>query len=54
MGLAHKTETAERLNSKFGLLGGFNPSSMEASRFLQYVYEMVDTEEQLISVSVST
>jgi hypothetical protein len=54
MGLAHKTETAEKLNSKFGLLGGFDPSSMDANSFLQYVFEMVNTEDKIISVSVST
>src|SRR5450432_845896 len=48
MGLAEKTETAELLNSKYGLVDGFNPSAMSASNFLNYVFEMVSLENQLI------
>jgi hypothetical protein len=54
MGLAEKTETAERLNSKFGHADGFNPSTMSASNFLDYVFEMVSLEDQLISASIPT
>ena len=54
MGLAEKTETAELLNSKFGLAEGFNPSTMSASNFLNYVFEMVSLEDQLISASIPT
>jgi hypothetical protein len=54
MGLAEKTETAEFLNSKFGLAHGFDPTEMNANSFLRYVFEMVKLEEQLISVSVPT
>ena len=53
MGLAEKTETAERLNSKYGL-EGFNPSAMSANEFLNYVFEMVSLENQLVSVSIPT
>ncbi len=52
MGLAEKTETAERLNFKYGFVNGFNPSRMSASNFLYYVYEMVSLENQLISASI--
>ena len=44
MGLAEKTETAELLNSKYGLVEGFNPGAMSASNFLNYVFEMVSLE----------
>ena len=54
MGLAEKTETAELLNSKYGLSEGFNPSEMSASSFSNYVLEMVSLENQLISVSIPT
>lgn len=53
MGLAEKTQTAELLNSKFGLANGFDPTKMNAKNFLRYIFEMVTLEEQLISVSVS-
>jgi hypothetical protein len=52
MGLAEKTETAELLNSKYGLVEGFNPSAMSANEFLNYVFEMVSLENQLVSVSI--
>ena len=52
MGLAEKTETAELLNSKYGLVDGFNPSAMSASNFLSYVFEMVSLENQLVSTSI--
>lgn len=54
MGLAEKTETAELLNSKYGLVEGFKPSAMSANDFLNYVFEMVSLEDQLISVSIPT
>ena len=54
MGLAEKTETAELLNSKYELVDGFNPSAMSASTFLNYVFEMVSLENQLISTSIPT
>jgi hypothetical protein len=54
MGLAEKTETAERVNSKFGLEQGFDPTQIGASDFLNYIFEMVSLEDQLISVSVPT
>ena len=54
MGLAEKTETAEMLNSKYHLHQGFNPTEMNSDSFLKYVFEMVNLEEQLISVSVPT
>jgi hypothetical protein len=54
MGLAEKTETAERVNSKFGLEHGFDPTQISASDFLNYIFEMVSLEDQLISVSIPT
>jgi len=54
MGLAEKNETAERLNSKFGLEDGFDPTQMSASDFSNYIYEMVSLEEDLISISIPT
>ena len=54
MGLAEKSETAELLNSKYGLVDGFNPGAMSASNFLNYVFEMVSLENQLISSSIPT
>lgn len=54
MGFAEKTETAELLNSKYGLGEGFNPSAMSASNFLNYVFEMVSLENRLISTSIPT
>jgi len=54
MGLAEKSETAERLNSKFGLEHGFDPTQITASNFSNYIYEMVSLEDQLISVSIPT
>ena len=54
MGLAEKSETADKLNAKFGLVRGFDPSSLSAPHFLQYVFEMVSLEEKLISVAVPT
>jgi len=54
MGLAEKTETAELLNSKYGLVEGFNPGAMSADDFLNYVFEMISLENQLVSVSIPT
>jgi hypothetical protein len=54
MGLAEKTETAEKLNSKFGLEHGFDPTQISASDFSNYIFEMVSLEDQLISVSIPT
>lgn len=54
MGLAEKTETAELLNSKYGFVEGFKPSEMSANDFLNYVFEMVSLESQLVSVSIPT
>jgi hypothetical protein len=54
MGLAEKNETAEQLNSKYRLTEGFDPSQLSAGDFLNYVFEMVSRENQLISVSVPT
>jgi hypothetical protein len=54
MGLAEKNETAEQLNSKYRLTEGFDPSKLSAGDFLNYVFEMVSRENQLISVSVPT
>jgi len=53
MGLAEKNETAERLNSKFGL-EHFDPTQISASDFSNYIYEMVSFEEELISISIPT
>jgi hypothetical protein len=52
MGLAEKSETAEKLNSKFGLDHGFDPTRMTASSFSDYIFEMVSLEDQLISVPI--
>ncbi len=52
MGLAEKTETAELLNAKYGLVTGFNPTALSASDFTNYVFDMVSLEDQLISVSI--
>lgn len=54
MGLAEKTETAELLNSKYGLVEGFNPSAMSANSFVNYLFEMVSLESQMISISIPT
>ena len=54
MGLAEKNETAERLNSQFGLGNGFDPTQISARDFTNYIYEMVSLEDQLISVSIPT
>lgn len=54
MGLAEKTETAEALNAKYGLTEGFNPSAISAPEFLNYLFEMVSLENELISVSIPT
>jgi Sensors of blue-light using FAD len=54
MGLAEKNETAEKLNSKFGLDHGFDPSQISAADFTNYILEMVSIEDQLISVSIPT
>lgn len=54
MGLAERTHTAETLNRRFGFAHGFDPTKMNASIFLRYVFEMVKLEDQLISVSVPT
>lgn len=54
MGLAEKTETADLLNAKYGLIDGFDPSAMSATNFLSYLLEMVSLENQLISVSIPT
>lgn len=52
MGLAERTETAEEVNSSFGLDHGFDPSRMDASKFTAYILEMVTLEEQLVSVVI--
>lgn len=54
MGLAEKTETADKINSSFKLERGFDPSEMDAKTFMRYVFEMVNLEDQLISVQVPT
>ena len=54
MGLAEKNETAEKLNLKFGLGRGFDPTQISAGDFSNYIYEMVCLEDQLISVSIPT
>jgi hypothetical protein len=54
MGLAEKTETAEKLNCKFGLEHGFDPTQISAGDFSNYIFEMVSLEDQLISVSIPT
>ena len=54
MGLAEKNETAEKLNAKFGLEHGFDPTRISASDFANYIFEMVSLEDQLISVSIPT
>ena len=54
MGLAEKNETAEKLNAKFGLEHGFDPTRISASDFPNYIFEMVSLEDQLISVSIPT
>ncbi|CEG09097.1 Sensors of blue-light using FAD [Afipia felis] len=54
MGLAEKTETAEKLNSKFGLDNGFDPTKMTASELSNYVFEMISLEDHLITVPIST
>ncbi|MFZ5681344.1 MAG: BLUF domain-containing protein [Pseudomonadota bacterium] len=54
MGLAEKTETAEKVNSNFGLDRGFDPSRMDACNFSSYILEMVTLEEQLVSVLIPT
>jgi hypothetical protein len=54
MGLAEQTRTAELLNRKFGFARGFDPTAMNANSFVKYVFEMVQLEDRLISVSVPT
>ena len=54
MGLAEKNETAEKLNSKFGFKRGFDPTQIRANEFVNYIFEMVSTEDHLISVSIPT
>jgi hypothetical protein len=54
MGLAEKTETAEKLNSKFGFKAGFDPGEMSPTDFLNYILEMVSLEDKLISVGIPT
>lgn len=54
MGLAEKNETAEKLNSKYGFVHGFDPTQTSASEFSNYIFEMVSLEDHLISVSVPT
>ena len=51
MGLAERSETAEQINQKFGLVTGFNPSALSGRDFVNYVLEMVSQEDQLISTS---
>ena len=51
--MAEKNETAEKLNAKFGLEHGFDPTR-SASDFSNYIFEMVSLEDQLISVSIPT
>ena len=50
MGLAEN----EKLNAKFGLEHGFDPTRISASDFSNYIFEMVSLEDQLISVSIPT
>ena len=52
MGLAEKSETAEKLNSSFGLDQGFDPTKMTASDFTSYVFQMVRLEDRLVSVTI--
>ena len=52
MGLAEKSETAEKLNSSFGLEHGFDPTKMTASDFTSYVFQMVRLEDRLVSVTI--
>ncbi|MGJ5222410.1 BLUF domain-containing protein [Bradyrhizobium oligotrophicum] len=52
MGLAEKSETAEKLNSSFGLEQGFDPTKMTASDFTSYVFQMVRLEDRLVSVTI--
>jgi len=54
MGLAERTETAEKINLSFKLNHGFDPTQMNAEMLLKYVFQMVTLEEQLISVKVQT
>lgn len=54
MGLAERTETAEKINRSFKLTYGFDPTQMSAETFSRYVFEMVNLEEQLISVEIQT
>ena len=54
MGLAEKNETAEKLNAKFGLEHGFDPTRISASDFSNYIFEMVSLENQVIYVSILT
>lgn len=54
MGLAERTETAEKINSSFGLGCGFDPTQMNADTFSRYVFEMVNLEEHLISIQIPT
>jgi hypothetical protein len=54
MGLAEKTETAEKINSRFGLDNGFDPTKLTASELSKYIFEMISLEDRLISVPIST
>ena len=54
MGLAERTETAEKINLSFSLTYGFDPTQMNAETFSRYVFEMVNLEEQLISIKIQT
>lgn len=54
IGLAEKNETAEKLNAKFGLEHGFDPTRISASDFSNYIFEMVSLENQVIYVSILT
>ena len=54
MGLAEKTETAEKINLSFKLTYGFDPTQMNAETFSRYVFQMVNLEEQLISIKIQT
>jgi hypothetical protein len=52
MGLAERTETAEKINLSFNLPYGFDPTQMNAETFFKYVFQMVNLEEQLISIKI--
>jgi len=54
MGLAERTETAEKINRSFKLAYGFDPTQMNAETFSKYVFQMVNLEEQLISIKIQT